>query len=152
MAAYFRLESVLRHRKHLEDNAQKLFSDSSRRWEQARHVLDGKRHSRYQYERERKSKMNADATADELLRYHRYLGRLDSEIEAQRVLVENLAAEREEKRAQLMEALKNRRVIDKLKERFLENEARRGEAQEQKALNEAAIHRFQGNAERNGGA
>ena len=151
MAKRFKLESVLNHRKHLEDSAQINFAESSRRWDQARRVLEDLRQNRSQYERELKIKMGAEATADELQRYHHYLGRLDREIEAQRGRVENLAAEREDKRAQLMEALQNRKVIEKLKARFLESEARRGQVQEQKHLNEAALHRFQGKADPSSG-
>lgn len=144
MAPRFKLESVLQHRKHLEECAQQKFSDATRRWDQARHGLDGMRHKRSQYDRALKIKMNAAVTADELLRFHRYLGRLDSEIEAQTALVEKLAAEREARREQLNTALQNRKVIEKLKERFVAKTTRQGLAQEQKILNEVALHRFQG--------
>ena len=144
MAPRFKLEPVLKHRQHLEDLAQTAFSDASRRWEEARQVLDGMRANRFNYECELNSKMNAAIMADELLRYQRYLGRLDQEIEAQTALLDNLAVEREAKREQLKAALQNRKVIEKLKERFLERTTRQGLAQEQKILDEAALHRFQG--------
>lgn len=152
MGKRFKLESVLNHRRYLEDRAQSLFAESSRRWNEARRGLDGLRQNRSQYAGELKNKIHADATADDLLRYHRFLGRLDSEIKAQKVVVEELAADREDKRSRLMEALKDRKAIEKLKERYLEKEARRDHVQEQKVLNDAALHRFQGNSDPSGHA
>ncbi len=144
MAPRFKLESVLQHRQHLEDLAHQEFSDASRRWKEARQILDGMRSNRFRHESELKSKMKINVTADDLQRYHRYLGRLDREIAAQMALVENLAAKREAKREQLKASLQNRKVIGKLKERFLERTTRQGLAQEQKILDEVALHRFQG--------
>ncbi len=144
MADRFKLESVLRHRKHLEENAHKVFSESHRKWDQARNALDVMTRNRRQYRRELKLKMTADTGAGELLLYHRYLGRLEKEIAAQNGLVEDLSAEKEEKRAQLLVALKNRKMIEKLKDRYLESEAHKAKTQEQKRLDESAVNRHQG--------
>ena len=144
MAERFKLETVLKHRKHLEEIAHKVFGEASRKWNDARKTLDSMTRNRLKYQHELRHKMNAEAVAGELLLYHRYLDRLQNEIEAQNDLVESLAVEREEKRAQLLVALKNRKIIEKLKERYREQEAQRAQRQEQKHLNEAALNRYQG--------
>ena len=143
MADHFKLETVLRHRKHLEENAHKVFSQSRREWEQARNALNAMTHNQQQYRRELKNKMAGDTGAGELRLYHRYLGRLEEEIAAQNVLVEQLAGEKEEKRALLLVALKNRKMIEKLKERYLENAAHKAQAEERKRLDESAMNRYQ---------
>ncbi|MBL0714382.1 MAG: flagellar FliJ family protein, partial [Desulfosarcina sp.] len=95
-----------------------------------------------QYQQDLKSKMQNDGAADELFLYHRYLGRLGKEISSQAGLANELEAEKEEKRAQLLVALKNRKIIERLKERYLETEARKTRDQEQKLLNEVAANRY----------
>ncbi len=143
MAVRFKLESVLKHRKHLEENAHKDFSESHRKWDHACNTLAIMTGNRRQYQQELKTKMKADTAAGEMLLYHRYLGRLEKEIEVQKGLVEGLAVEKEEKRAQLLTALKNRKIIENLKERFFESEANKANAQEKKQIDEAAVSRHQ---------
>ncbi len=142
MAERFKLETVLKHRKHLEEKAQQVFAKSSRRWDRARQALEVLTHNRQQYQQELNRKMREDAAAGELILYHRYLNRLAREIEAQDALVEELAAQKEEHRAQLVVALKDRKIIERLKERFLESEARKTREGEQKQINEAAVNRY----------
>jgi flagellar FliJ protein len=143
MTEPFKMESVLRHRKHLEEAAQMAFAAALRRLNQARHTLDDLIRNQQAYQQELKRKMQANARADELVRYHRYLGRLDREIGSQTDIVEALEVEKEEKRAALLEALKDRKVLEKLKAHYLETEARGQWAQEQKLMNEAAVNRYQ---------
>lgn len=137
------MESVLRHRKHLEEAAQMAFAAALRRLTQARRALEDLIRNQQAYQQELKRKMQANARADELVRYHRYLGRLDREIGSQTDIVEALEVEKEEKRAALLEALKDRKVLEKLKAHYLETEARGQWAQEQKLMNEAAVNRYQ---------
>ncbi len=141
MAERFKLESVLRHRKHLEEIAQKVFSESRRKWDRARGALEAMTRNRRQYRRELKIKMAAATGTGELLLYHRYLGRLEKEIAAQNALVEVLATEKEEKRTQLLVALKNRKMIEKLKDRQMQEAAHQAQTQEQKHLDESAVNR-----------
>ena len=137
------MESVLRHRKHLEEAAQMAFAAALRRLNQARRALEDLIRNQQAYQQELKRKMQANARADELVRYHRYLGRLDREIGSQTDIVEALEVEKEEKRAALLAALKDRKVLEKLKAHYLETEARGQRAQEQKLMNEAAVNRYQ---------
>jgi flagellar FliJ protein len=137
------MESVLRHRKHLEEAAQMAFAAALRRLTQARRALEDLIRNQQAYQQELKRKMQANARADELVRYHRYLGRLDREIGSQTDIVEALEVEKEEKRAALLAALKDRKVLEKLKAHYLETEARGQRAQEQKLMNEAAVNRYQ---------
>ncbi len=143
MAEPFKLESVLRHRKHLEEAAQAAFAASLRRWTQARRALEELIRNRQAYQQELKHKMQANARADILVCYHRYLSRLDKEIESQASTVEALAVAKEEKRTALLGALKERKVLEKLKAHYLETEARSERAQEQKQMNEAGVNRYQ---------
>ena len=143
MAERFKMEGVLRHRKHLEEEAQAAFAASLRQWTQARRALEELIRKRKQYRRELKHKIQGQATADELILYHRYLDRLGKEIESQIGIVEDMAIAKEEKRSQLVAALRDRKVLEKLKAQHQEAAARRRRAKEQDLINEAAVNRYQ---------
>ncbi len=143
MAEQFRMAGVLRHRKYLEEVAQTAFAAALRQWSQARRALADLTRNRKQYQQELKHKMQANARADELMRYHRYLRRLDKEIASQAGIVEALAVAKEDKRKALLAALKDRKIIEKLKARHMAAEACHERTQEQKRMNEAAVNRFQ---------
>lgn len=142
----FRLETVLKHRKHLEEKAQKAFSEACRKWEQARNALDVNVGHRQQYQQILKDKMHRQGNAAELLLYLRYLRRLDRDIKSQTGEVNGLETVKEEKYAQLLAAAKNRKVIDNFKERCREVETRKTLGQEQKQLNEAGVSRYHAHA------
>lgn len=137
------MEGVLRHRKHKEEEAQAAFAASLRQWTQARRLLEDLIRKQNQYRREFRRKVQGQATADEFVLYHRYLGRLQKEIASQIGIVEAMAITKEEKRTQLVAALKDRQVLEKLKEHHLEAEARHRRRREQKRMNEAAVSGYQ---------
>ncbi len=143
MARPFKLEAVLTHRQHQEESARKVFADAARELSRARQVLTDMEKVRAQYRRAMRLKQDNNGSAMELILYTRYLARLASEINEQQHTIETLAANKEEKRMVLMTALKDRKVIEKLKERYLADEEKKERDMEQKLVNDVAISRFQ---------
>lgn len=143
MARPFKLEAVLTHRQHQEESARKVFADAARELNRARQVLMDMEKVRTQYRRAMRLKQDNNGSAMELILYTRYLARLASEIDEQQHTIETLAADKEEKRKMLMTALKDRKVIEKLKERYLADEEKKERDMEQKLVNDVAISRFQ---------
>ncbi len=143
MARPFKLEAVLTHRQHQEESARKVFADAARELNRARQVLTDMEKVRTQYRRAMRLKQDNNGSAMELILYTRYLARLASEIDEQQHTIETLAADKEEKRKMLMTALKDRKVIEKLKERYLADEEKKERDMEQKLVNDVAISRFQ---------
>lgn len=90
----------------------------------------------------RRKQSNGDAAA-EILIYTRYLMRLDAEIHAQEKVVRDYMKEKEKQRQSLMAALKDRKVIEKLKEHHLSRIELEERGREQKLLNDVAIARYQ---------
>jgi flagellar FliJ protein len=151
MEQEFRLEAVLRHREHLEQNAQQAFSRAQGEWRDAKRTLDDLLHCREQYRRELATKLQRNFQAEEVIRYNRYLERLKSEVQQQRVHITQLAEAKERQRRLLVAAVKNRKIIENLKSRHMENRARLTREREQKLLGEASLTRHRartGNAER----
>jgi flagellar FliJ protein len=143
VARPFKLEAVLTHRQHQEESARKVFADAARELSRARQVLTDMEKVRAQYRRAMRLKQDNNGSAMELILYTRYLARLASEINEQQHTIETLAANKEEKRMVLMTALKDRKVIEKLKERYLADEEKKERDMEQKLVNDVAISRYQ---------
>jgi flagellar FliJ protein len=144
----FRLEAVLRHRAHLEQNAQRAFAQAHSKWLTARMTLDNLIQSCDQYRHELSEKLHNRFRPEEIILYNRYLARLKTEVARQQAQVDQLAKAKEVQRRQLMSAVKDRKMIEKLKSRHLETLEHQGREQEQKLLGEAAISRYQARAHR----
>ena len=139
----FKLEAVLNQRKHREESARKIFADAARALKQAQTALSDMENTRAQYRRALRLKQENSDSAMELILYTRYLGRLESEIREQQQAIDALARDKEDKRIALMTTLKDRKVIEKLKERYIADAAKKERDNEQKLLNDVAISRYQ---------
>jgi len=139
----FKLEAVLNQRQHREESARKIFADAARELRRAQKVLSDMENTHAQYRRAMRLKQDNSDSAMELILYTRYLGRLDSEIREQQAVIETLVNDKEDKRCALMATLKDRKVIEKLKERYLAVVDKKERAIEQKLLNDVAISRYQ---------
>ena len=143
MGRQFKLEAVLNQRQHQEESARKIFADAARALRQAQATLSDMENTRAQYRRALRRKQDNSDSAMELILYTRYLGRLASEIREQQHVIDALTKDKEDKRSALMTALKGRKVIEKLKERYLADIAKEERDSEQKLLNDVAISRYQ---------
>lgn len=143
MARRFKLEAVLNHRRHCEDVARKGYADAIQQLRNRQRQLAEMERNRQEYRQILRHKLSRGDAAAEILMYTRYLGRLDNEIKAQQLVVREHLKAKEAQRRSLMAAVKDRKVIEKLKERHqnkLEIEER---DREQRLLNEVAITRYQ---------
>jgi flagellar FliJ protein len=143
VARPFKLEAVLTHRQHQEESARKVFADAARELSRARQALADMEKVRAQYRRAMRLKQDSNGSAMELILYTRYLARLDREIGDQKHTVQTLATDKEKKRKVLMKALQDRKVIEKLKERYFADEDKKERDMEQKLINDVAISRYQ---------
>jgi flagellar protein FliJ len=143
VARPFKLEAVLTHRQHQEESARKIFADAARALSCARQTLTDMETVCTQYRRAMRLKQDSNGSAMELILYTRYLARLAAEIDEQQHTIETLAEDKEKKRRTLMAALKDRKMIDKLKERYLADEEKKERDMEQKMVNDVAISRYQ---------
>ncbi len=146
MARPFKLEVVLNHRRHREDAARKRYADEMRKLRQQQERLAAMQTTRQTYRKDlRRQQRNGEAAA-EILMYMHYLTRLDTEIQAQEKVVQAHRQEKEKQRQALMAALKDRKVIEKLREHHLNQLEVEERGREQKLLNDVAITRYQRNA------
>jgi flagellar protein FliJ len=112
----FTLQPVLDHRKRIEDQKQQTLAMRRRAWEEARRELDRLNDEFRSNSRELRERHNAFDVEELRVRYA-HLQFIDRMIDAQiKVLAERQVA-LDRARKDLVAASKNRKVVDKLKER-----------------------------------
>lgn len=143
MARPFKLEAVLNHRRHREETARKAYADAVRELRRQQGALSEMEKTRRDYRQTLREKQENGDLAVEILLYTRYLTRLDGEVGAQQKIVRALGQDKEQKRLTLMATLKDRKVMEKLKEHHLARLGKEERELEQKLLNDVAISRYQ---------
>ena len=116
----FRLETILTQRRHVEETFQKELAYASQELAAAQAVLRQTKGTHRQCMRDMRRKQRDRFHADDMLLYYPYLERLKQDIELHMKRI--AAAERNvaQKRQALLEAMKKRKILDKLKEKQLQ--------------------------------
>jgi len=138
----FRLESVLKVRKHQEDRAQIVLAQSRAALEEAQSRLSRSEDTRRLVAAKLQRKMRDAVTISDVMIFQRYLERLSKEVDLQRQKVAEARAEFERRRGQLTEKMKDRKVIDRLREKQRIEQQHAAIRLEQAFINEAAVNRF----------
>ena len=138
----FSLESLLGHRKSIEESFQKELADLQR-------LLQEEMNKKMNFEKEREKNMtelNQNAskgiTAGDNLIYHNFIQRLAANIDQQDQRVFAVKKKIENKRMVLLEAVKNKKALEKLKEKGLEAFVRKLAKKEELFINEVAVNNF----------
>ena len=113
----FNLESLLNHRRYQEEILQKELALSKRNLTEAQQKLRLIKREKHKYSQELQWRQKEKAFAFEIGLYLRYLERLSKNLDVQKNRV--LAAEKNLhlKRKELIEIMKKRKALDKLKEK-----------------------------------
>lgn len=139
----FPLGTVLNHRKFLEENLQKEFGILKRLLVDERKKLTDIRNASKKCSKELRQRQQKSLTVSESLIYVRFVEQLSRNLDKQKERVVETEQEVEKKREDLVEAMKNRKVLEKLKEKGLETYRNNLLKQERIFMNEMASVRFQ---------
>lgn len=136
----FNLRPVLEQRERIEDDKQQAFAARQMELKAAQDELarlngEFKRYSTALHDG------HATLTSDELRRHYAHLEYLDRCMVMQHALISQLRAAVEKARKELVEASKERKVIEKLKDKRLEEHQAREAAFEQKELDDSNARR-----------
>ncbi|MFZ1199235.1 MAG: flagellar export protein FliJ [Desulfobacterales bacterium] len=138
----FSLESVLQHRRRIEEDCQRKLAAAQAVLMEEQRLLAGLEASRASCAEDLRLKMQHNVTAAELLFFQRYSARLAGDIAGRQVKVAAAAKDVELRRTDLVAALKKRQVLDKLKEKQMLSAAKLERRQEQDFANEMAVTRY----------
>ena len=137
----FRLETVLQHRRRIEEDCQRELAAALADLAKEKRGLAGIEASRDRQREEFQQKLKSNMTASEMLLYQRYFDQLAVYIADQKRKVVAAAQLFEKRRTELVAAVKKRKVLDKLKEKQMNVAAKKGLKQEQDFMNEMAVTR-----------
>ncbi len=138
----FRFEQILNYRKILEEQVMQEFSEQVRDLEREKEKLHSLRAKKAALLAELMQKQAGTLTATEISLYFEYVKRLREQEVAQVVLIANREKALEEKREELVEAVKRRKIMEILRQKKLENFQKEWNHKESVELNEQGINRF----------
>jgi len=141
----FPLVPVLAHRERIEEEKQQALAARTSELREAQRELA---HLDAEFRRYSAAlrESHADLSSDQLRAHYAHLEYLDRRIVMQHAAISALASAVERARAELVEARKDRKVIEKLKEQRLEAHRALLAADEQKELDESNSRRYRSTA------
>lgn len=142
MSFKFRLEALRQYRNFQEDALQKELAEAQRNRDQEMDRLQAMLDRRSRAEEDLKREQEKSTNGPHMALYDTYLNRLAGEIAEQRERTRQAEAICSQKMQELLEAMQNRKTIDKLKEKDLQAYMENLNQNEQKFLNEIAINQF----------
>ena len=142
----FQLQPLLDARQALEEQKQRELAEAMRYCESQNGILDNIRSSRLQMIGEYKAFEGQTVSALQLQLYSENIARYRELEEAQHECCRQAEADAEEKRQSLIEATKQKKILEKLKEKRLSAYQQELSHKENKELDESAILRFGGNS------
>lgn len=138
----FSLEPVLRHRKLLEEDLQKDFAVLKRQLLDERERLSNFEQVRDRFSGELQKKQVKSISVSDILLYTDYLQQVSKEMKKQSEKILEAEKSVDQKREELVGAMKNRKMIDRLREKGLKAHVQELSKKEQVLMNEAAINIF----------
>jgi flagellar FliJ protein len=138
----FKLEPLYEYRQRLEDICQKEFGEAMRRLDDEEGKLttlnDGYRRSSEEIDKLKEE----GGQAEELNMYYAYFMGLDKHISEQKRIIAEVRAVFEGKRGELVEATRDRKVVETLKERSMDSYNHKLDKEEQKATDDIVSSMF----------
>ena len=138
----FSLEPVLKYRKLLEEDLQKDFAVLKRQLLDEKVRLSNFEQVRDRFSGELQQKQVKSISVSDILLYTDYLQEVSKEIKKQSKRILEAEKSVDQKREELVGAMKNRKTIDRLREKGLKAHVQELSKKEQNLMNEAAINIF----------
>jgi len=137
----FNLEPLLDYRKRLEELSKKDFAEAAAQLREEEERLVGLRRT-YREASEEVDELKTSGRTHELGLYAAYLARLKTTIAGQEKAIEEARGELERRRGELLEATKEKKVVEVMRERSFEAFRKRERRRDQKETDELATTRF----------
>lgn len=144
---HFNLEPLLQHRKFIEEAKQKDLALIQRELDYESGILAKLGEKQIQLSQEIKFRQTSGMRPCEYSMYRTYASRLAKEIENQQKTVDRIEEKVNLARNELLVAVKDRKTIEKLKEKKKQEFIQTKSKKEQNLINEAAVIRFNRNGQ-----
>ena len=137
----FNLESLLHYRRYQEEILQKELANFKNQLVQHEQILHRKKQDKRKYSLELHQKQKNGGTIAELIIYFRYLDRLSVDIGHQKRCILEQRKQVARKRRELIEIIKKRKILEKLKKKGLFKYQQQTMKKEREHMDEAAATR-----------
>ena len=141
----FSLETVLTHRKHIEDTLLKAFLDAKKDLHIEKKKLAFFDRVAREILQELKEREKMGTSISQIALYHGYIQEIGVKRELQAQRIAEATNRLREKYDALVEAMKNRKILNKLKEKELKIYIKEMQKEEQNLTDEIAVNRFNSN-------
>lgn len=138
----FKLQVVLDHRQFVEDNLKKELADIRQRCLAAKKHLDELSRKEMETEIDLKERQATGLSSDHVVGYQAYLQSLSERIRQQKKMVLALTQQEATKQDELREAMKERQILEKLKDRGLHRYQQEALKKEMNFIDEIAVNQF----------
>lgn len=138
----FKLQAVLDHRQFAEDQVKKELAAIRQQVMAAREQLEALKGKEMNTTAALKKGQAQGLSSDQVVAYHAYLKRLTDRIAAQKTVVLEIKQQEAIKEGELREAMKNRQMLEKLKDQGLDRYHQAMLKKEMKFIDEVAVNRF----------
>lgn len=138
----FKLQPVLDHRQFIEDDLKKELAEIKQQVLKARQQLDSLKRKEMNTATALKMQQKEGLSSDQVLAYHDYLKRLSDRIVEQDKITAEIETQELEKQDALLEAMKNRQILEKLKERGVDRYHQVMQKKEMNFIDEIAVNQF----------
>ncbi|MGD8764772.1 MAG: flagellar export protein FliJ [Desulfobacteraceae bacterium] len=138
----FNLQPLLNHRRYLEEVLQKELAQFRKRLTAEQNKLRRLKEKKREYSQKLQQRQKENGTVSDLILYLQYLDRLSTELEHQHQQV--VAAEKDfkNKRNDLIKTMKNRKILEQLKENRSKAYQQQMLKNERKFMDEVAAKQF----------
>ena len=111
----FKLEALLNHRRHQEEDCQKELAKANRRLSDEREILEQKKRKKQTSLEQLQLKKKGNTTVTDIMLYMDYIQQLSRDIEYQAMQVRNTVKLVDQKRHELIAVMKKHKTLKKLK-------------------------------------
>lgn len=138
----FKLQPVLDHRQFIEDDLKKELAEIKQQVMMVRHQLDLLKRKEMNTANALKLQQKEGLSSDQLLAYHDYLKRLSDRIADQNKIAAEIETQELEKQDALLEAMKKRQILEKLKDQGIDRYNQVMLKKEMDFIDEIAVNQF----------
>ncbi len=138
----FKLQSVLEYRKNIEEKIQNEFSGTKRELDAQKSRMKSLIKERAYLIAEMRNMQDKPVPADDFAVQFSYVKQVRENEKIQKIVIRNAKEQVESKRKELLEAVKKRKIMEKLKERHTEEYNSNLRNAEQKSSDEMSVLKF----------
>jgi flagellar FliJ protein len=138
----FKLQTVLDHRQFIEDNLKKEFADIRQQALAARQELETLKKKEMNTAAVLKQEQAAGLSSAQVVAYQAYLNRLAVRMDRQALLINEIEEKESQKQDELLDAMKKRQILEKLKDQGLDRYRASMSQKEMKFIDEIAVNQF----------